>query len=224
MNNVNELLYKDYSDNECYFFSYDHLNIDFLSKLFNRERESIVYQNGKLYGYKRIFCKNEDKIIASIHENYNSYVYGIIVKISCDELEILKSYYKNYTLYNSLVGCTSSKIVYEKNIKFDKITYTATDHPSITPYIFIHNNYLNDDQNVPTQSYISEIRKMLNDRHLIEDCKILPIIFNCVKHRRIEKKYKDDYNEELYKILNQNNTYSKNDIHIVTIGYEEIDY
>lgn len=48
MSNVTEISYGNYTENDCYFFTYDHVNIDFLSILFNRTRESIIYQNGRL--------------------------------------------------------------------------------------------------------------------------------------------------------------------------------
>jgi hypothetical protein len=225
MSNVTEISYGNYTENDCYFFTYDHVNIDFLSILFNRTRESIIYQNGRITDYARIFC-NEN--ICSIHQSYDSYVNGIIVKISMDELEILKSYYKNYTLRNTIVHCTSSRIAYEKVISYGRSMYRATNHPSIRPYVFVYNDYINDEQIVPTESYINEIRKMLNDRTKIKICQVKPIKFHCVKHNNIPKKYKDDLNDLYdlkYKIIDNHIDYNDSDNdticeHIVIIGYE----
>ncbi len=222
MSNVTEISYGNYTENECYFFTYDHVNIDFLSILFNRTRESIIYQNGKLSGYARIFC-NEN--ICSIHESYDSCVYGIIVKISMDELEILKSYYKNYILHKTLVPCTSSKVAYEKVIHYGREMYQGTNHPSLRPYVFVYNDYINDEQIVPTESYINEIRKMLNDRRKIEDCKIYAITILFVKHKNTRRKYNTsdyiDTNVEHYD-TKEKKKYDKNETHIILFGYEII--
>lgn len=220
MSNVTEISYGNYTENECYFFTYDHVNIDFLSLLFNRTCESIIYQNGRLSGYARIFC-NEN--ICSIYESYDSFIYGIIVKITFDELEILKSYYKNYTLDNSLIYCTSSKIAYEKIIEDDRPLYRITNHPSLTPYIFVYNDYINDKQIVPSLSYMNEIRKMLNDRCKIQDCVMKPITILFVKHKNIHRKYQNidyiDTDVEYYDIKEK----KKYETHIILFDYEKLE-
>ncbi len=219
------------NENKTYLFIYDNLNIDLLSQLFNREKESIIYQNGILTDFVRIFCKNKNnQIIASIHKYHRKHekplVNGIIVKITNNELEILKSYYQNYTLYTCLMTCTSSKICYDKIINnTGEISYSAKKHKSHIPYIFIYDDYFNDEQETPSINYVSEIRKMLNDRAnldnhqlswynhvycknnntqmiennniVLNNVKIKPrlIRFRCITHKDIERKYRDDDDE-----------------------------
>ncbi len=221
-----DILFEKNTENDCYFFSYANLNIDLLSIILNRERNSFIYQNGKLDGYARIFCEDENNnIIASVYEEYNSNTYGIVVKITKDELEILKSHHKNYTCKKMYISYTSSNAGYEKIIKDNEITHRSINHICTYPYMFVYNNNcINDKQITPSIKYINEIRNMLNDRKKIEDCKTRPIKFHCVKHMCIEKIYKDDYNEDFFRMFRQNKNYSKDDIHIIVIGYEEIDY
>ncbi len=81
------------------FFSYANLNIYQLSRILGRKCKSILYQNCEVRNIKRIFCDGKDgTAVASIYNCSDDTVYGIVVKITNDELTKLESYHKNYTL------------------------------------------------------------------------------------------------------------------------------
>ncbi len=171
-----------YSDNECYLFIYDHLDINYLAKLLNRDSISFLYQSGEILQYKiifnKIFCQNgKYNIRASIYKKLYSCirghfdVNGIIVKITKNELEILKIYYTNYELSSDLINIISTEILLEDYIDFlgEKSSYVKY-HPSIVPYVFIYEDD-NNIREIPTKSYIKKINKMLHNREQINEHK-----------------------------------------------------
>lgn len=213
--------------NECYFFSYANLNIDLLSSIFERKRESILYQNCVLRNFVRIFCDNKDgSSVASIYKDYFSCVYGIVVKITYNELDLLESYHKKYTLNKIRVEYTSCKIK-SSNIIVNKDLKMTTENIKkkiLTPFVFIYNEYINNNAVKPHEIYISEIRKMLNDRRKIENTCNIQIRYVCVKNIFNENdeyhtlEYIDSNTNEIKKYeLNDNNNEK-----IVILGYENI--
>jgi len=174
--------YIKYTEDECYLFIYDHLHINYLAKLLNRDSLSFLYQSAKMpvheLIFNKIFSQNGKNIVrASITEGYLLYddtypsVYGIVIKITKNELEILKTYYTNYELSSDLINIISTEILLEDYIDFlgEKSSYVKY-HPSIVPYVFIYE----DDNNIretPTKSYIKKINKMLHNREQINEHK-----------------------------------------------------
>jgi hypothetical protein len=119
-----------YTENECYLFIYDHLDINYLAKLLNRDSLSFLYQNGEIIDYvnvfNKIFCQNgKNNIRASIYKKYTScvedhlYVDGVVVKITKNELEILKTYYTNYELSRDVINIISTEILLETIASFN---------------------------------------------------------------------------------------------------------
>ena len=206
--------------NECYFFSYGTLNIDRLSSLFQRERKLILYQNCVLYNYSRIFC---DKNIVSIHPDDYS-VYGIVVKITKDELKLLETYHENYSLSTIRVNYTSCYIDSTKLVvnEDNSVNFEELNNEILTPYVFIYNNYINNDLIKPSYECIKEIRKMLDDRHLIQKCKKVKMRLFCVVKNNIEIK-EEEQNKIAY-ILHGTVFYYPNPSNeeVRLIGYENI--
>ncbi len=176
--NENSDIFDILNDNECYFFSYGHLSIEVLSTIFERKSDTILYKNCYLRGYKRIFCINNDNdnsSIASVHQDMWETVYGILIKITFYELDLLKSYHKNYTLYTTNVHLSykmASHIC-------DEEVYEYCNRKS---YFFVHNNVLNKFEVKPSIEYLKYIRNMLNDRKKLDSNIITkPITISCVK-------------------------------------------
>ncbi len=212
-------------DNECYFFSYANLNIDLLSIILNRERDSILYQNCILRNFVRIFCVNKDNnSIASIHYDPDSSVYGIVVKITYDELDLLKSYHKNYSLKNIRIEYTSSHVKSTMIVKEDsKILLKYIDSDLLLPYVFICDDYINNDRILPSEIYISEIRKMLNDRKKIENTSFKKIMILCVTNIFTNTdKYYHYYYYDVKTESFKNIEYDESNEKIVILGYENI--
>ncbi len=173
-----------YTEDQCYLFIYDHLHLNFLAKLLNRDLITFLYQSAKMPAYElifnKIFCQNgKNSVRASITEGYLLYddtypsVYGIVIKITKNELEILKIYYINYELLTCLISPTSTRILFEDYIDTDgELMARVEDHLAIYPYIFI---YEDDNENnireTPTKSYIKKINKMLHNREQINEHK-----------------------------------------------------
>ncbi len=189
-------------ENECYYFSYSNINPDLLSSLVNRPKESILYQNCLLFNFARIFCDNGDGTsVASIHQEYDAKTYGIVYKITFEELDILESYHSNYTLNRIRINYTSVNVNTSQIIKVDnKILLTYRDDEWLIPYVFIHKNHLNNNRIKPTNEYVQQIRSMLDSRRLIENCSYKKIMLLCVTNEfKPEDKYHDNYyyfNEE----------------------------
>ncbi len=116
--------YIKYTEDECYLFIYDHLHINYLAKLLNRDSLSFLYQSAKMpvheLIFNKIFSQNGKNIVrASITEGYllcdDTYpdVDGIVIKITKNELEILKLYYDNYELSTCIAFPKSTEILLE---------------------------------------------------------------------------------------------------------------
>jgi hypothetical protein len=152
--------------NECYISIYDHLNITLLSNIIQRDIESIEYKNIVMRNCVRIFCDNYDNTsVATLYDAPSLSVYGIIVKITKDELNILKSYYKNYYLQKVTSFLTSHMYEY---IEQNGIKYLEHSSTSVKSCMFIHKNRQNLNKIRPSKTYIESIRNMLNDRIKIE--------------------------------------------------------
>ncbi len=208
------------TENECYFFSYGTLNIDSLSNIFKRERNSILYQNCVLHNYCRIFC-NEN--IVSIHQD-NYSVYGIVIKITKNELKLLERYHENYSLHTVRVNYTSCIIDSIKLIVNDdsSVNFKEVDNEILTPYVFIYDNYINNNLIKPSNECIQQIRKMFDDRHLIEKCKKIKMRLFCVVKNNIE--IKEEEQNKVACILHNVVFYYPNvsNEEIRLIGYENI--
>ncbi len=175
------------NEDECYFFSYGHLSIELLSIIFERKPETILYKNCSLSGYQRIFCINnfnDTTSIASIHEDMWSSVYGILVKITFNELDLLQSYHKNYTLYKNNVKLSNKMALHISN--YDE----AYEYCNRKSYFFVHNNVLNKFEVKPSIEYLKSIRNMLNDRKKLDSNIITrPISISCVKKNLDNENY-----------------------------------
>lgn len=176
--NENSDIFDIFNENECYFFSYGHLSIELLSSIFERKSETILYKNCYLGGYKRIFCVNDEEdntSIASVHQDMWETVYGILVKITYGELDLLKSYHKNYTLYKMNVNLSYKMASHIS----DEEMY---DYRNRKCYVFIHRNIVNNSEIKPSIEYLNSIRNMLNDRKKLDsDIITRPIQISCVK-------------------------------------------
>ena len=140
--------YIKYTEDECYIFIYDHLHINYLAKLLNRDSSSFLYQNARMPAneliFNKIFCQNgKHSIRASITEGYLLYddsypdVDGIVIKITKNELETLKSYYNNYKLSKCIALPESTEILLEDYIDFcGEESKIVKKHKSIYPYLF----------------------------------------------------------------------------------------
>ncbi len=164
------------NEDECYFFSYANLSITFLASIFERDVESILYKNCYRRGFERIFCvNNNNEAVASIYKSMWESVYGIIVKITYDELDLLESYHKNYDLHVIDVSLSYSMLpdVSKEGILENRIKRS---------YVFIHKNEVNEKEIQPSETYLQSIRNMLNDRKKINPSIITkPIKISCVK-------------------------------------------
>ncbi len=152
--------------NECYLSIYDHLNITSLSNIIQRNIESIQYKNILMRNCVRVFCDNYDKTsVATLYNVPSLSVYGIVVKITYDELNILKKYYTNYYLKKERSYLTGNMYEY-----IDKNGNKYLDHSTtyVKSFIFIHKNIQNPNKIKPSKLYIQSIRNMLNDRVKIE--------------------------------------------------------
>ncbi len=206
--------------NQCYFFNYGTVNIEQLSILLKRKPEFILYQNCVLRNFVRIFCNNKDNTsVASIYNHDRSSVYGYVVKISYDELDILESYHKNYTLKKIRVNYTTGNI-YSTKIVNERFLEESNDDIFL-PYVFIYDDYINNDKVLPSEMYISEIRKMLNDRKKIENVSFQKIMILCVTNifTNTDKYY---YDNDLKNIEYDDVTNDEFNEKIVILDYENI--
>lgn len=174
--------YIKYTEDECYLFIYDHLHINYLAKLLNRDYSSFLYQSGEILQHKiifnKIFCQNGKYSIRAslIKELYSCIrghydVDGIIIKITKNELEILKSYYINYELIKDVALPSSTRILLQDYIDpYGEQSAYVKNHPSIVPYVFVFNNEDNISE-IPTKSYMKKMNKMLNNREQINEHK-----------------------------------------------------
>lgn len=168
---------------------------------------------------------NQDgNTVASIYNDCDSSVYGIVVKITYDELDLLKSYYKNYTLEKIRITYTSCNVKSTMIVKEgSKILLKYIDSDLLLPYVFIYNDSINNDKILPSETYISEIRKMLNDRKKIENTSFQKMMILCVTNifnnddKYYEHYYYDLKTESLKKIESD-----ENDKKIVILDYENI--
>jgi hypothetical protein len=174
--NENSDIFDILNENECYFFSYGHLSIELLSTIFERKSETFLYKNCYRRGFERIFCVNNDnEAVASIYNSMWESVYGIIVKITYDELDLLESYHKNYDLCTIDVSLSYSMLpdVSKEGILKNRVKKS---------YVFIHKNEVNEKEIQPSEIYLQSIRNMLNDRKKINPSIITkPIKISCVK-------------------------------------------
>ncbi len=166
-------------EDSYYYFNYGHLTIEMLGELFGCESDKILYKNCVLHGYQRVFCVNEPNdtnSIASVHENMWEKVYGLIILINSNQLDKLRTYYKNYDLFYIDVKLTYSMA--PRDIPDDDIY----DYCSRKTYFFVHKNIINEEEIKPTKEYVKSIRNMLNDRKKLDPNIVTrPITINCVK-------------------------------------------
>ncbi len=214
--------------NECYFFSYANLNIYQLSRILGRKCKTILYQNCEVRNMKRIFCDDKNgSAVASIYPCPDDTVYGIVVKISLDELTKLESYHKNYTLKKIRVSYTSCYIKsYITKVDEDlKLQMYYIDKPILVPYVFTYDDYINNNKVKPTEAYVKEIRQMLDDRRKKEQTSKIKMIYVCVTTN--ENKEDEEYSPFSYYDTNTNEYHkyipeSVNGEKLIIIGCENI--
>jgi gamma-glutamylcyclotransferase (GGCT)/AIG2-like uncharacterized protein YtfP len=128
-----------------FLFSYGSNSIEQLKDRLSIDRV-LLYKKAYMKDYIRIFAGKSNKwngCVASIYPKKDKKVYGIAIEISEDEINKLNAFESGYSL-------EIKKIIIEE------------DKEEIDCYVYIKkNNKLNL---FPSESYLSAINKMLNNR------------------------------------------------------------
>lgn len=128
--------------------------------------EKILYEKAYINNYVRIFAgysKRWNGGIASIFPCNGKKVYGILVKLKLEELELLNSYESGYHL--KLIDVSVNNNIYKS-------------------FVYVKNN--NIFKKLPSDSYMNAINNMLNDRSKKENNKSRKIFIRSVVNNKIK--------------------------------------
>ena len=133
---------------EVYLFCYASSNINYFTKLLNL-KQPLLYVNAYVKNHVRVFAGNSKKWkggIATLYPKMSSNVYGILITLTNEQLDIIDRHQKGYRREKIIATIEGSK----------KIT------TEIESYTYFKNNI--QFSHMPSNEYLNSIDSMLQQR------------------------------------------------------------